>query len=167
MVLVNDIRCACDLLKHISQYCSWVWGEQPTDERSVVPIPHAACRDRRYLAGLESPLFTSQQFTRTPMWRPASRHIESLAQQWVNNNVPNDCWLTKVQSSALRSYHSINALAQSPALAILALVRTWSALKFPAMLSKGLRFDVCSLSFSLKGEQLCMMLLRHALMEIH
>ncbi len=91
-----------------------------------------------------------------------SSHWESCTTM-SNNNVPNDCWLTKVQSSALRSYHSINALAQSPALAILALVRTWSALKFPAMLSK----VVCSLSFSLKGEQLCMMLLRHALMEIH
>ncbi len=47
--------------------------------------PHPSCslQRQKYLAGLESPLFTSQQFTRTPMWRPASRHIESLAQQWV------------------------------------------------------------------------------------
>lgn len=63
----------------------------------------------------------------------------------------------KVQSSAPQTYHSISALANSPALAILVLVRTWSTLKFPAMLSKGLRFDACGLLFSLKGEQFCMM----------
>ncbi len=167
MVLVNDIRCACDLLKHISQYCSWVWGEQPTNERSVVPIPHAACRDKKYLAGLESPLFYVRAISREHQCDDRqSSHWESCTTM-SNNNVPTTAGYKSANQVPLRSYHSINALAQSQ------LSPSWlwwelgAALKFPAMLSKGLRFDVCSLSFSLKGEQLCMMLLRHALMEIH
>lgn len=34
------------VLVRFLQYCGWFWWEQPTAERSVVPIPRAACMDR-------------------------------------------------------------------------------------------------------------------------